>query len=260
MSSTWTRFLQRPARAEHGALVYERPSELADSVARYVVSGFERAEPAVVITTAEHWPEVDARLLCEGWHTDELEATGMLTRLDASATLASIVVGDHPAPGRFLQVIGDVLDDVASRFPGRRVRAFGDMVDLLARRGDTESVAEVEDLWNALLHSLRFSLLCGYGTSLFDRKAQESLLPEIYRTHAHVRPGPDPVRLHRAVDAALVETLGGDASKVYALANGRLARESIPIAARALMWISAEMPAHAERVLARARARYAEAA
>jgi hypothetical protein len=260
MSSTWTRFLHRPARAEHGALVHGDVSELAESVAAYLAAGFAQGEPAVVIAQERHWSVVEAHLAARGPHARELEAQGLLRRLDAEATLASLLVRGHPAPGLFLQVVGDVLDEVAERFPGRRVRAFGEMVDLLAKRGDTESAVELEDLWSALLHSRRFSLLCGYEADLFDLESQAWLLPEICRTHAHVHPSSDPARLHRAVDGALVETLGSHASKVYALANGHLADESVPIAERALMWVSAEMPAHAERILARARARYADAA
>ena len=56
------------------------------------------------------------------------------------------------------------------------------------------------------------------------------------------------------MDAALDEALGNDAGKVYALTSApRREPKVVPPAQLALMWVSAEMPAHAERILASAR-------
>jgi len=258
--SAWTELLEQPARAAHAAQVYADVSELAASVSVYLAAGFELGEPAVVIVTPANWRAVEDELSSRGWSPSELETSGLLRLFDAESTLASLLVRDHPSPGRFLDVVGTVLDELADRFPGRQVRAFGEMVDLLSKRGDVESAAELEDLWNALLHTRRFSLLCGYQADVFDRGAQASLLPDVCRAHSHVHPAADPAVFHQAVDGALAEVLGHNASKVYALTNMEHPSESAPIAERALMWLSSEMPAHAERILALARTRYAEAA
>jgi len=131
------------------------------------------------------------------------------------------------------------------------------MVDLLCQRGDPESAAALERFWNELAQRRRFSLLCAYHLDIFDRATQAGVLPEVCRAHSHVQPAEDAGRLQRAVDAALDETLGPDAGKVYALMSNRGGETNVvPTAQLALMWVSAEMPAHAERILASARTRY----
>jgi hypothetical protein len=99
-------------------------------------------------------------------------------------------------------------------------------------------------------------LLCAYGLDVFDRGAQATVLPGICAAHTHVRASSDPQRLERAVTAALDDALCADAGKVYALADVEHAEAPASSWQRALMWLSVNMPAHADRVLASARARY----
>ena len=92
---------------------------------------------------------------------------------------------------------------------------------------------------------------------MFDRASQAGPLPEVCRAHSHVLPALDPARLTRAVDQALEEVLGAaEAGKVYVLVGQQLRADRVPMAQVLLMWVSANMPALAERVLASARARY----
>ena len=257
MNSAWNHFLQASEPAEHGAHVYSDVSELAQSVGTYLATGFDLGEPAVVIATPEHWSHFAERLAVCGWGQEELEEQGLLWRLDADETLAAIMVGGAPSRERFEQIVGGLMDRVGERFPDRRIRAFGEMVDLLCQRDDAKSAAALEDLWNAEAKQRGFSLLCAYRLDVFDRVTQASVLPEVCRSHSHIRPVQDPARLQRAVDSALDEALGADAGKVYALTSApRREPKVVPSAQLALMWVSAEMPAHAERILASARANY----
>lgn len=258
MNSAWTQFLQTSSPSDHGAQVYGDVGELAQSVGAYLAAGFDRGEPAVVIATAEHWSHFAERLALRGWGENELEERGLLRLANADETLAAIMVDGSPSRDAFERVVGGLMDQVEEGFPGRPIRAFGEMVDLLCQGGDPESAAALERLWNGLAQRRRFSLLCAYRLDIFDRATQASVLPEVCRAHSHVQPAEDAARLQRAVDAALDETLGPDAGKVYALMSGRSGETNVvPTAQRALMWVSTEMPAHAERILASARARYA---
>jgi hypothetical protein len=164
--------------------------------------------------------------------------------------------GDQVAAGRFDAVVGGLIDRVGARFPNRRIRAFGELVDLLCERGSAGSAARLEELWNHLARRRAFSLLCSYRIDVFDRDAQLSVLPEICRAHSHVLPAGDPERLESAVDAALEEALGRQAGQVYAMVGEQLRRKHVPAAQLALMWVSAEMPRSAERILESARAHY----
>jgi len=256
MEAAWRGFLQGSGPAAHAVQVYRDVEELADSVTRYLATGFDRGEPAIVISTSEHWSRFGEQLAESGWNADRIKKSGLLFRADADATLAAVMEGDRVAAGRFDAVVGGLIDRVGARFPGRRIRAFGEMVDLLCERGSRGGAARMEELWNRLARRRSFSLLCGYRVDVFDRDAQLSVLPEICRAHSHVLPADDPERLESAVDAALEEALGTQAGQVYAMVGQQLRRKHVPPAQLALMWVSSQMPRSAERILESARAHY----
>ena len=71
----------------------------------------------------------------------------------------------------------------------------------------------------------------------------------------------DPAKLSLAVDQALVGVLGLErAGQVYALVGEQMRRERVPAPQLALMWVSANIPALADRILASARELYLAAA
>jgi hypothetical protein len=250
----WTDFLAGREPHGHAVQVYADLGELARSVSAYLAAGFELGEPAVLVATPEHLSAFMSSLATVGWDEGRIGRAGLLATADAAETLEAVMAGGERPSKRVLeQRVGDLLD----RFPGRHVRAFGEMVDILSREGRTEAAIALEDLWNDYGGRRDFALLCGYHLDVFDREAQAGLLPDVCRTHSHVLPALDPARLTRAVDQALEEVLGAaEAGKVYVLVGQELRSDRIPMAQVLLMWISKNMPALAERVLASARARY----
>jgi DcmR-like sensory protein len=250
----WSSFLAGHEPHGHAAQVYADPSELAQSVSAYLAIGFELGEPAVVVATPEHLSVFMAALAEAGWDKARIDQAGLLAVADAAENLGAIMDGgDTPSKRVFEEVVGGLLD----RFPGRHVRAFGEMVDLLSREGRNAAAIALENLWNDVGRRRDFSLLCGYHLNVFDRAAQAGVLPDVCRTHSHILPSLDPARLTRAVDQALEEVLGAaEAGKVYVLVGQELRSDRIPMAQVLLMWVSTNMPALAERVLASARARY----
>jgi hypothetical protein len=250
----WGDFLVGREPHGHAAQVYADLGELAQSLSAYLRAGFERGEPAVVVATPEHLTVFLAALAETGWDKARIDQAGLLAVADAAETLGAIMDGgDTPSKCIFEEKVGSLLD----LFPGRHVRAFGEMVDLLSREGRVEAAIALEELWNDFGRRRDFSLLCGYHLNVFDRAAQAGVLPDVCRTHSHILPSLDPARLTRAVDQALEEVLGAaEAGKVYVLVGQQLRSDRIPMAQVLLMWVSANMPALAERVLASARARY----
>jgi hypothetical protein len=88
-------------------------------------------------------------------------------------------------------------------------------------------------------------------------RTQISPLPDVCRVHTHVRPAADSARFTRAVDRALGDVLGADqAGKVYSMVGEEARRGRVPVPQLALMWVSANMPALADRVFSVARAQY----
>jgi hypothetical protein len=256
---TWQAFVAGTDQCGHGVQIYDDVHELSVSVAAYLTAGFDLGESAVVVATADHLAQFERALLTAGWDHATLERNGLALFADADETLASFMDGDKPSPRAFERVVGSLLDEAATRSPGGEVRVFGEMVDILSRRGNHEGAVELEELWNDLAVSRSFSLLCAYELNVFDADAQARALPDLCRTHSHVRPAADEARFGRAVDAALEETLGYDhAGKVYFMVDrDRTASDAgVPVAQRVLMWLSSNMPVSADRVLAAARERY----
>jgi hypothetical protein len=236
--------------------VYAELDELAESVAAYLATGFAAGEPAVVIGTADHQATFTRFLAGAGWDADVLGEGGLLLMLDAEETLASLFEDGKLSAAAFERVVGGVIDGLAERWPERRIRAFGEMVDLLTARGEPDTAAALEALWNQLAKTRRFSLLCGYRLDVFDRASQQ-MLPAVCGAHTHVRPAYDMARLDRAVHAALDEVLGVSNSRmVQEIVREDAQQNSAPVSEQMLMWVSDRIPRHAERVLAAARAKY----
>ncbi len=246
---------------DHAAKIYTDIDELAQTVATYLAVGFDLGDPALVVATPEHCAAFAAALAAGDWTAARLEHVGLLFVEDAESILTAVTSGgDGPFWTSFEAKVGSAFDRVAERFPDRPIRVFGEVVNLLCERGDAEGAAVLEQHWNRLAETRRFSLLCGYQLDPFDRSAQVSVLPAVCRAHSHVLPAGDPARFQQAVDWALEDALGRDAGKVYALIGDQARKTSVPEAQLALMWVSTHMPASAERILEAARTNYASAA
>jgi hypothetical protein len=256
VETQWVDFLRSPGDAGHAVQVYAELNELAESVAAYLAAGFAAGEPAVVATTPDHQRTFTHFLEGAGWDAEVLQATGLLQVFDAEATLAALVENEELSAAAFERVIGGVIDRTSERYPARRIRVFGEIVDVLTARGESDMAAALEELWNGLAKTRRFSLLCGYRLDVFDRTAQQ-MLPEVCSAHTHVRPAYDMARLDRAVHAAFDDVLGARSSRmVQEIVREGSDLQSAPHSEQMLMWVSNRMPRHAERVLAAARAKY----
>jgi hypothetical protein len=237
--------------------IYRDADELVGTVADYLVAGFERGQPALVVARPEHSRLFADRLEARGWGRERTEHQGLLLVADAAATLAVILDGDRPSAAGFDRVVRRLLDRVRERADGRRIRVFGEMVDLLVEREQPDAAFALEELWNAARRRHGFSLLCAYRLDVFDRAAQATTLPDVCASHSHVLPAQDAARFSRAVDRALEEVLGPrEAGKVYAVVGDEIREGRVPPAQLLLMWASANMPVLADRILTAARRQY----
>lgn len=257
MASAWADFLDAPTACSHAAQIYADIDELAESVAPYLAAGFTAGEPALLVATPAHRRVFAAWLGGWNWDVETLRARGMLTVLDADTMLGRLMhAGGGPSATVFEAVIGEAVDGIGERFPNRTIRIFGEMVDLLSERGHIDEAIRLEELWNGLARTRRFSLLCGYRLDVFDLATQRTPLPHVCRVHSHVLPVPDPQRLAHAVDLALDEVLGTERTAQVHTAIAETDADKVPRAQHALMWVSANMPTVSDRILARARSHY----
>jgi hypothetical protein len=256
MRQSWGDFLKGAGTHSHGVQVYEDAGDLADSVAAYLVAGFDRDQPAVLVATPEHLSLLAERLVTRGWELGRAEKAGLLVMGDAEETLARIM-GPHGLDrGRFERAVADMFDSIKAG-PGVQTRVSGEMVDLLCRRGDAPIADELERLWNDVARVQQISLLCGYRLDIFDLQTQLERLPDICGQHSHVLPARNYPRFARAVDSALRKVLGPNhAATVYVLVSREVGHDQVPLAQSILMWVSENLPAQSSQILASARAHY----
>jgi hypothetical protein len=246
---------------DHTVLLYADDEELVGTVAAWLGDGLGSGEAAVALATAAHLGELRRLLAARGLDLSTLDAGERLVLCDGDTVLPEILENGVPSAPRFERAVGELLDR-ATAGAGRPVRVFGELVDILYRRGDAVAADVLEGLWNGLAKQRAFALVCGYCVDdFFDRDVQVGLLPQVSRTHGRLHGVGDPVRMRRAVDSALVESLGvGEAARVYERALARHRDARVPAPQLALMWVSMHMPRAAERVLAAAREHYAATA
>ena len=251
--SAWDRFVSGQDPSGHGAEIYSDDDELAQSVALFLATGFEAGEAGLVAATPEHVAAIADALAARGWSADRIGSSAQLLISDAESTLESILVDGRLSAEAFERVIGGLVDE----FAGRPLRIFGEMVDLLSRRGQVDEAIELEELWNGLQRTRSFSLLCSYRLDVFDSAVQAGPLPSVCRVHSHVLPAHDAARFGSAVERALVDVLGpSKARDVLYIVGGTMRERRVPVAQDALRWVTANMPAQAERILTLARSLY----
>ena len=86
---------------------------------------------------------------------------------------------------------------------------------------------------------------------------QAGPLPSVCRVHSHVLPAHDDDRFRSAVERALVDVLGPTKARdVLYIVGGTMREKRVPVAQDALRWVTANMPAQAERILTLARSLY----
>ncbi|HLX19833.1 MAG TPA: MEDS domain-containing protein [Gaiellaceae bacterium] len=239
---SWSNFIDTAPASGHAVQIYDEVDDLVRSVARFLASG----GPAIAIVTPDHRARIEAAL-----------GDNDVVWSDAEDTLAAFMEGGMPSASRFADVVGGLLDEVEARYPGETVRAFGEMVDVLWQQGNEEGALWLEDLWNELAETRRFSLLCGYRFDIFDPDVQQHALPRVFAAHTHVRPASDALGLSAAVDRALADVAGPlEAAKIYLDVAQNIPRGKISRSQAVLAWLSAQRHDVAGTVFARARSYY----
>lgn len=173
---------------DHAVQFYDDESFLTNVVSDFLAGALREGQPAVVIATPSHRKSFASRLRQEGVDVAKARRSRRLVLLDARKTLAQFMVGNAPDARRFRMVIGSVIEGCVGREPTVPMRAYGEMVDLLWKDGNTEGAVQLEDLWNDLAHSYRFSLLCAYSMGNFCRASDADQFRRICGQHTRVTP------------------------------------------------------------------------
>lgn len=177
-----------PAVDRHAVQFYEKDDFLLQGVTRFVAAGISDGDCSIVIATAAHRTELEARLVRRGLDLNAARRRGSYVALDAAETLSKFMIGDRPDTAKFEQVVGTLIERSVQGPPLRRVHAFGEMVALLWTDGNPGGAIELERLWNDLALRQTFSLLCGYPMKVFAGAEHNGGFAAVNAAHAHVAP------------------------------------------------------------------------
>lgn len=167
----------------HAVYFYEEDTFLIDNVGQFIKTGFERQETVIIVATAEHRMDLQAKLTDENMIGLFAPDGRNYVTLDASMTLSLFMLNDWPDEQLFLKVIGQI---IASSAQGTPVRIYGEMVAVLWAQGKHKAAIRLEELWNTLATQQDFSLLCGYPSSAFQGAGNTSLFNGVCACHSQI--------------------------------------------------------------------------
>src|SRR5579863_5174729 len=171
---------------EHFVLFCETEAFLIDSVSEFIGTGLMAGDAVIVIATEAHRESLEERLKADGLVVTVAHARGQYISIDAAATLSQFMVDGLPEPGRFNEVIENIIAQAAQG--RRRVRIFGEMVALLWADGNRAAAVRLEELWNDLSRTHSFSLFCAYPMQGFGGDVYGAEFTEICKQHSRVIP------------------------------------------------------------------------
>src|SRR6266567_143112 len=112
--------------SEHFVQFYETDECLLDSLSGFIGTGLAAGDVCIVIATKAHREHLEERLKASGLDLTSAHRRGEYISQDAAETLSTFMVEGLPEPGRFAEVVGNLVTHAAK---GRRhVRIFGEMV------------------------------------------------------------------------------------------------------------------------------------
>jgi hypothetical protein len=174
----------------HAVQFYLDDAVLVELLSRFVGTALVMGDAAVVLATKRHRDAVAVRLRRRGLDTTVARQQGRYVVADAVQLLDKIASKGRVSGVSFNRVVGGLLDRAgrAAGGPGYRVAVFGEMVALAWAAGQHDAAMRIEELWNELASSRKFSLCCAYPMTGFAANAHAPSFLKICAHHSHVFP------------------------------------------------------------------------
>jgi len=254
----WDRVVADAAPCDHIVQLYQDEDFLNRAVCRFARAGFANGEGVILVSTLPHWNGFGERLEAEGVDVEAAQDRGQLMVVDADECLTRFMRGAMPDPPVFKGVFSDVVAQARATGGYQNMRVWGEMVDVLWEQGDVAASMNLEDLFDQLARRVDISIFCSFLMDNFKGDVHEHMLPRLGTNHSHLIPVEDYDRLERAVDDALLETVGPDEARVL---ESRLLSHyrppfNMPPAQALLLALRQFLPTVADPVLQRSRDLY----
>jgi hypothetical protein len=259
MSTPWERLLEQPISGGHFVQLYQADeSSLSKNVGHYIWEGLRRGDGVLLITTSDHHELFAGQLERMGADLPALQASRQLTFLDAEATMAQFMVGGQPDWERFESVIRAAIRNIRPAEGAEGLRAYGEMVGVLWKARQFAAAIRLEQLWNKLLEQHAFSLYCAYAIDVFGKDFGAANLNGVLCTHTHLVPAQPDGALEAALNLAIEDVLGQNASELRTQikSNHHRGWAVMPAAEAMILSLRENMPEKADQVIQRARRHY----
>jgi hypothetical protein len=228
------------------------------NVASFLWDGMLRGDGLLVIATPLRRECLSEHLGRLGADIAQARREGQLAMLDADETVARYMVEGRPDWEMFEAAIGEALQRVCVRVPAAGVCAYGEMVGVLWEAGRKDAALRVEEYWNSLIARYGITLFCGYPIDVFESDFHSGQIEDVLCAHTHVLSTGANGELGDALNRAMDELLGATADEARASMQNSLSSAGpvLPEAESAIFWLRNNIPEHADKILARARAHY----
>jgi PAS domain S-box-containing protein len=173
---------------EHVAYFYQASDSLLQALCDFIGPALGAGNAAIIIATKEHIEGLEQRLTARGLDTHKASQQGRYVALDASETLAKIMLHGMPDGSRFAEIVGGAMDRTRASVKTARpeIAAFGEMVSLLWTEGKIDAAIRLEQLWNELANKHSFSLRCAYPVANFYGEKNAQPLMRVCAEHSAV--------------------------------------------------------------------------
>ena len=187
------------AASQHIVQLFDSTESLVTTVSTFLSEGLNRGDRALVVMRLAQWNSVASELTTRCVSLSDAVASGRLTVLDGTRTLARIMPHGSPCRGLFEEVIGKTVRQICAA--GVRLRVYGDLMDVLAADGNFQGAHELEKMWSDLTRQEPVTVLCGYSAATFHNAAAGETLKSICRSHTNtaIAPQRDSSEIHRPI-------------------------------------------------------------
>jgi hypothetical protein len=175
----------KPVPIDHVVQLFDSAESRTTRLAAFVRQGLAAGESVVLFARSDVWKTVEGFLYSRGQCVGTAIARGQLAVFDAHETLDDLMKRGRPDRSRFSVCMARAIRDTrASRKTDLRV--YGALVDVLAEEGNFTAALALEKLWNELLSSRVFTLMCGYSSVHFGNHLAGPALREICSCHSRI--------------------------------------------------------------------------
>lgn len=176
------KFREDKARVRHEVQFYSDDRLLEQGFADFLAAELAAGKATIMLATESHRAGVLQSLKSKRVDVDHAIAAGTLILLDPFEILSTIMVDEMPDPNRFFDVMGEIIETVASIVP--RVSACGEVAPQLLAAGKISQAIRIEQLWDLMVHRFALDTLCAY--SLSQVKKDSDVFESICAEHSAI--------------------------------------------------------------------------